>query len=207
MRRRLPLLLLSLLLVLAACGGEASQDPPAAASQSAASQSASSQSAPSQSGPLPGKVRDVGPTPVPDLTLTTLDGASIDLQAQEGRLLLVNFWATWCAPCREEIPDLKALHADLHEEGLRVIGIALDREGREVVAPFVDKLDIPYPIVIDSDGAAESAFGPLPGLPTTLLVTPDGQVTKRVLGIFPAEEMRSTLEQMLNSDGASSGTT
>ena len=149
-------------------------------------------------GPSPGKVRDVGPEPVPTLTLETLDGASIDLEARDGELLLVNFWATWCAPCREEIPDLKSLHTDF--ENLTVIGVALDRKGREVVKPFAQKLEINYPIVIDKSGAAEAEFGPIPGLPTTVLVTPDGQVTKRVVGIFPTEEMRPTLKKMLSGE-------
>jgi thiol-disulfide isomerase/thioredoxin len=177
--------IVGLVVVLAACGGDDTtpSDDPSAASTSSAT------------GPLPGKVRDVGPEPVPDLTLKTLDGASIDLAAQEGELLLINFWATWCAPCREEIPDLKSLHTDL--DNLTVIGIALDRKGREVVEPFAQKLDINYPIVIDEAGTAEAAFGPIPGLPTTILVTPEGQITKRVVGIFPTEDMKPTLREML----------
>ena len=180
--------ILSLVVVLAACGGEGT-------TQSDDSSTASTSSPP---GPLPGKVRDVGPEPVPDLTLETLDGTSIDLTAQEGDLLLINFWATWCAPCREEIPDLKALHSDL--DNLTVIGIALDRKGREVVEPFAQKLEINYPIVIDEAGTAEAEFGPIPGLPTTILVTPEGQITKRVVGIFPTEEMRPTLQEMLSPE-------
>ena len=180
--------ILSLVVVLAACGGEDT-------TQSGDSSTASTSSPP---GPLPGKVRDVGPEPVPDLTLETLDGTSIDLTAQEGDLLLINFWATWCAPCREEIPDLKALHSDL--DNLTVIGIALDRKGREVVEPFAQKLEINYPIVIDEAGTAEAEFGPIPGLPTTILVTPEGQITKRVVGIFPTEEMRPTLQEMLSPE-------
>jgi peroxiredoxin len=186
---------LSLALALVACGG--GEDP---------EQSSSSSSA-TTSGPIPGKVRDVEPEPVPDLTLETMDGESIDLQAQKGRVLLVNFWATWCAPCREEIPDLKALHSSLKEEGLTVIGIALDRQGREVVAPFAKKLEINYPIIIDNEGSAEAAFGPIPGLPTTIIVTPDGQMTKRVVGIFPTDEMKPTLQKMLDESGSAPGTT
>lgn len=177
-----------LLLLLTACGGD---DTSQTRDQSASSASGSS-------GPIPGKVRDVEPEPVPALTMETLDGTSIDLAAQDGELLLINFWATWCAPCREEIPDLKGLHTDF--ENLTVIGIALDRKGREVVEPFAQKLEINYPIVVDKSGAAEAELGPIPGLPTTILVTPDGQITKRVVGIFPTEEMRPTLEEMLPDD-------
>ena len=180
---------LSLGFLLVACGGGNDQQSSEASSSSASS------------GPLPGKVRDVEPEPVPDLTLETLDGASIDLAKQDGRVLLVNFWATWCAPCREEIPDLKALHSDLKEDGLTVIGVALDRKGREVVDPFVDKHEINYPIVVDAEGTAEAELGPIPGLPTTILVTPDGQITKRVVGIFPTDEMRPTLQDMLDASG------
>jgi len=177
-----------LLLLLAACGGD---DTTQTSDQAASSTTGSS-------GPIPGKVRDVEPEPVPALTMETLDGTSIDLAAQDGELLLINFWATWCAPCREEIPDLKGLHTDL--ENLTVIGIALDRKGREVVEPFAQKLEINYPIVVDKSGTAEAEFGPIPGLPTTILVTPDGQVTKRVVGIFPTEEMRPTLRKMLSGE-------
>ncbi|WP_263786544.1 TlpA family protein disulfide reductase [Salinibacter grassmerensis] len=177
-----------LLALLIACGGD---DTAQTSDQAAPSASESSR-------PIPGKVRDVGPEPVPTLTMETLDGASIDLAARNGELLLVNFWATWCAPCREEIPDLKGLHTDL--ENLTVIGVALDRKGREVVEPFAQKLDINYPIVVDEAGTVEAEFGPIPGLPTTILVTPDGQITKRVVGIFPTEEMRPTLKKMLSDE-------
>jgi thiol-disulfide isomerase/thioredoxin len=187
MRRIRPFLWsLSLVVLLVACGGEKSTDTTASSSASAESE------------PLPGKVRDVEAKPVPDLTLETMEGGSIDLADQEGRVLLVNFWATWCAPCREEIPDLNALQAELGGDGLRVIGIALDRQGREKVEPFAEKLSIEYPIVIDAEGTAESEFGPIPGLPTTIVVGPDGQITKRVVGIFPVDEMTPRIEEMLD---------
>jgi peroxiredoxin len=150
-------------------------------------------------------VRDVEAKPVPDLTLETLDGEAINLRDQKGRVLLVNFWATWCAPCRKEIPDLKALHSDLKPQGLTVIGVALDRKGREVVAPFVDEHTINYPIVVDTEGAAEAEFGPIPGLPTTILVSPNGKIAKRVVGIFPTDEMKPTLREMLDTGGTASG--
>ncbi len=194
MRHLSPLLCsLTLLVLLVACGSEERSD--------------TASSSTSSGGPLPGKVRNVEPEPVPNLTLETLNGEPINLSKQDGRVLLVNFWATWCAPCREEIPDLKALHSDLKQQGLRVIGIALDRKGRDVVEPFVEQHTINYPIVVDTEGTSEAAFGPIPGLPTTIIVSADGQITKRVIGIFPTEKMKPTLQEMLDAREEASGTT
>ena len=184
---------LSLALLLVACGGN--------------DQDQTSSSSSTTPGPITGKVRDVKPESAPDLTLKTMDGRSINLHEQKGRVLLVNFWATWCAPCRKEIPDLKTLHSNLKPKGLRVIGVALDQKGREVVKPFARELEINYPIVIDSAGTAEAAFGPIPGLPTTIVVTPEGQITKRVIGVFPTEKMKPTLQKMLDAGESASGTT
>jgi len=186
-------------LLLAGCGNEAKERASKSPSET--------QPGASSSAPTPGTVQEVPPSPVPDLTLTTLDSTALDLRAQTGRVLLVNFWATWCAPCREEIPDLKALQKEFRDEGLRIIGVALDRKGRAVVAPFAEKLDITYPVAVDRDGAAEVAFGPLAGLPTTVLVAPDGQITHRVVGLFPVEEMRPVLEQLLAGRDAAAGRT
>ena len=186
-------------LLLAGCGNEAKERASKSPSET--------QPGASSSAPTPGTVQEVPPSPVPDLTLTTLDSTALDLRAQTGRVLLVNFWATWCAPCREEIPDLKALQKEFRDEGLRIIGVALDRKGRAVVAPFAEKLDITYPVAVDRDGVAEAAFGPLAGLPTTVLVAPDGQITHRVVGLFPVEEMRPVLEQLLASRDAAAGRT
>lgn len=187
---------LSLLLLIAGCGSDGNN------------QDAASSSAPNV-GAQGGQVRTVDPEPVPDLTLETLDGESIALDEQDGRVLLINFWATWCAPCRKEIPDLNALYSDLESEGLTVIGIALDRKGAEVVRPFVQNNPVDYPIVVDTDGVTEVELGPIHGLPTTLVVDPKGQITRRVIGIFPVDEMKPTLQEMLSeqSSGTASGTT
>lgn len=200
MQRVLPFLWsLGLVVLLVACGGEKSGGEKSSDSDAPSSSSTS--------GPLPGKVQDVDPEPVPGLTLETMAGPSLDLADQDGRVLLVNFWATWCAPCREEIPDLNDLHAELEDDGLRIIGIALDRQGREKVEPFAEKLSIKYPIVIDAEGTAESEFGPIPGLPTTIVVDPDGQITNRVVGIFPVDEMKPTIEEMLDAGRSDSDAT
>jgi peroxiredoxin len=138
------------------------------------------------------------PVPVPDLTLRTLDDRTIDLADQDGKVILINFWATWCAPCRKEIPDLIDLYDDLKSEGLLVVGVATDNEGASVVTPFVEREHINYPIVTDTSRSVESQFDAMYGLPTTYVVNPEGQIVRRILGIFPTEEMRPTLEAMLS---------
>ena len=146
------------------------------------------------------RVHEPDPYPVPDTTLQTLNGETLNLAAQDGRVLLVNFWATWCAPCRKEIPDLIDLQEALGDDGLTIVGISLDKEGEAAVRSFLDDYEINYPIVVDAEGNTESGFGATYGLPTTYVVNPSGEVVKRVLGIFPTETMRPELESMLQSE-------
>jgi peroxiredoxin len=145
-----------------------------------------------------GKIKPVeNPKPVPELTLQTMDGEPIALREQSGKVLLINFWATWCPPCREEIPDLIDLQEEFGPQGLRVVGVATDREGASVVRPFVEEQGINYPIVLDSTQSISEQLGPVYGLPTTVVVNAEGKIAKRVVGMFPADEFRPTLKEML----------
>jgi len=137
------------------------------------------------------------PAPAPSVKMTTLDGETIQLAEQKGKVVLVNFWATWCAPCRKEIPDLINLYSELKSDGLLVVGVATDDDGESVVAPFVKREKINYPIVVDTSGTIESKFEAMYGLPTTYVVNAEGQIVRRILGIFPTEEMRPKLETLL----------
>lgn len=173
---------------LAACGSD-SENSPAEAPQT---------SAEAKSGPN----YQTDPVPAPDVTMTTLDGQEINLAQQDGKVVLVNFWATWCAPCRKEIPDLIDLYDEHKSDGLMVVGIALDKEGAEVVKPFVEKEKVNYPIVIDTSKTIESQFDAMYGLPTTYVVNSEGKIVRRILGIFPVEKMEPKLEEMLQSGDA-----
>src|SRR5882762_4868141 len=106
-------------------------------------------------------------TPEPDLKLKTIDGKEVMLADYKGKVVFVNFWATWCDPCRVEIPWLIAMQNKYGPKGFTVVGIAMDEEGKSVVAPFLDKerfdvdgqrLPMNYPIVLGTDEAADK-FG------------------------------------------------
>jgi cytochrome c biogenesis protein CcmG/thiol:disulfide interchange protein DsbE len=143
--------------------------------------------------------------PEPELTLKDLDGKDVSLSEYKGKVVLVNFWATWCEPCRVEIPWLIEMQQKYGPKGFVLLGIALDEEGKSVVAPFVgkerfdvngQKLPMSYKILIGNDDAADK-FGGLFGYPTSILISRDGKQIKRVTGMISEGEMNKAIESQL----------
>jgi thiol-disulfide isomerase/thioredoxin len=143
--------------------------------------------------------------PAPDLTLKDLDGKDVSLAQYKGKVVLVNFWATWCEPCKVEIPELIEIQQKYGAKGFTVLGVAMDDEGRSVVAPFVEneKFDVAggkstmnYPIVIGNDAAADK-FGGLIGFPTSVLIGRDGKQIKRITGLISYDDISKTIESQL----------
>src|SRR3954454_16419448 len=144
--------------------------------------------------------------PAPEVSLKDLDGKDVSLAQLKGKVVLVNFWATWCEPCRVEIPWLIEMQQKYGAKGFTVLGIAMDDEGRSVVAPFVqkerfevsggDKAQMNYPIVIGNDAAADK-FGGLFGYPTSVLIGKDGKQIKRITGIISEDEISKLIEAQL----------
>jgi thiol-disulfide isomerase/thioredoxin len=146
-----------------------------------------------------------GDLPEPELTLKDLDGKDVSLSEYKGKVVLVNFWATWCEPCRVEIPWLIEMQKKYGDKGFVLVGIALDEEGKSVVAPFVakerfdvngEKLPMSYKILIGNDDAADK-FGGLFGYPTSILISRDGKQIKRVTGMINEDEMNKAIESQL----------
>jgi cytochrome c biogenesis protein CcmG/thiol:disulfide interchange protein DsbE len=153
--------------------------------------------------PVP--VEKVAGLPAPQLTLKDLDGKDVSLSEYKGKVVLVNFWATWCEPCRIEIPWLIEMQKQYGPKGFVILGIALDEEGKSVVAPFVAKerfdvngqqLPMSYKILIGNDDAADK-FGGLFGYPTSVLISRDGKQIKRVTGMISQDEMSKAVESQL----------
>ncbi len=127
----------------------------------------------------------------PDFTLKTLDGQEITLSQLKGKVVLLDFWATWCGPCRESIPHLIQLYNDYRGKGLELIGMDVDKGDVETVRKFVKSMDIPYPIVVASDDVARSYR--VNGIPTTILIDKEGNIRERIAGF------NSTISQGLTT--------
>ena len=117
----------------------------------------------------------------PALSGPTLDGKSLALAGFAGKVVLVDFWATWCDPCKEEIPDLVKLRDRLKDKGFEIFGVSMDEEGAKAVSKFAAKQPISYPVVLNG-GERPPAGWVVPGLPTAYLIGRHGEVLKRWFG-------------------------
>lgn len=130
----------------------------------------------------------------PAFTLTDVDGQSHTLARWDGQLRLINFWAPWCGPCREEIPLLNSTYARYSKQGLTVIGIALDQA--PAVRAYRDEMGMSYPLLLAGDEgiALTRAYGNRQGgIPYTVLVRPDGTIAAQHMGLLRAEQLTQWL--------------
>jgi peroxiredoxin len=130
--------------------------------------------------------------PAPEFTLADLDGETHTLAGLRGHAVLLNFWATWCYPCREEMPLLDAVQARHAEAGLVVLGIDAD-ESAELVADFRDELDVTFPLLLDPGGEVQQLYR-IRGYPTTLFVDSEGVIRAHHIGILGESRLERYLE-------------
>ncbi len=132
-----------------------------------------------------------------DFTLRDVGGREVSLAEFRGNVVLINFWATWCAPCRVEIPDLVALHRKYQSRGLVILGVSVD-DPVSVLAPFVAAYHMTYPVLV---GAGHrdflEAFGPLAAFPTSLLISRDGKVCARHVGVIETAGLERQIRLLL----------
>ena len=158
---------------------------------------------PSSDAPRPNDAPDG--KPAPEVTFKDLDGKDATLAQYKGKVVLVNFWATWCDPCYIEIPWLIEMQQKYEAKGFTVLGISMDEEGKAAVDPFLakerfnvngQKLPMNYPIVIGNDDVADNVGGLL-GYPTSFLISRDGKIVKKVQGLISYEEFTKAIESQL----------
>jgi thiol-disulfide isomerase/thioredoxin len=137
-------------------------------------------------------------TPAPAFSLKDLRGRGVRLDDYKGKVLLVNFWATWCAPCRAEMPDLVKLQKEFGSRGLQIIGITYPPQNRASVRRVVRQLKLNYPILFGS-GKTAVDYNVGDVLPTTVVVDREGKVRARILGILEPEEFDEKVKPLLKA--------
>lgn len=138
--------------------------------------------------------------PAPDITGTTLTGDPFALADYEGKVVALNVWASWCAPCRAEAPALNQLSRELAPKGVQFIGLDT-RDTKASAEAFVRRFDIPYPNVSDADAQLQLAFRdslPPQAIPSTLLIDKEGRVAGRILGEVDRTKLRELLLELAN---------
>lgn len=149
-----------------------------------------------------GNGAEPGADRAPALSAVRLDGDSISLARLEGEVVLLNVWATWCVPCRAEIPELEALHRTHVDDGLHVVGVSVDSRGAEdEVRRFIEEMGMTYDVWWDPDQDAIQAFGAV-GVPLTVLIDRSGRVAWRHLGAIERGDpgLARAVEEALGTD-------
>lgn len=147
-------------------------------------------------------------TDVPPVELRHLDGVPVSLSDYEGRVVLLNVWATWCLPCREEMPSMERLYQDFRGQGFEILAVSVDRPVggeeragaalRRQIRAFADSMGVTFPILHDPTGRVEDAFRTT-GVPESFLIGPDGVIYKKVSGAteWDARQHRELIQRLL----------
>ncbi len=132
----------------------------------------------------------------PDFSVTDLDGKTVTLADLKGKVVVLNFWATWCPPCREEIPALIALHEKNKARGLVVLGVSMDEGGVAEVKEFVAKNKMTYPVAMASSTIADD-YGGVRAIPTTFIINRDGAIIEKIVGDRSLEQFEKSVQPSL----------
>ena len=134
--------------------------------------------------------------PAPDFQVATLAGGTWSLAAQKGHVVLINIFATWCQPCRAEMPDMVRLAHDFGPKGVSFLALSMDQDGPAVVRPFVKKYGMDFPVAMAEPGNPITAD--VTGIPVTMIIDREGRVARTYVGMITPEKVRADLDALLS---------
>jgi peroxiredoxin len=146
---------------------------------------------------------DVKGMAAPDFTLPTIDGKDVKLSDYRGKAVLLNFWATWCGPCKLEIPWFLELQKQYASQGFVVVGVSMDDDPKKDVPPFAKEMKIDYPILAGTEAVADQ-YGGVEGLPISFYIDKNGKIVKKIMGLASHSEVEDAIKEAIGSPAASS---
>src|SRR5712672_1862735 len=142
-------------------------------------------------------------TVAPDFSLESLDGKTTRLSDFRGKAVLLNFWATWCGPCKIEMPWFVDFQKQYGSQGLQIVGVAMDDASKEDIGKFARDMGVNYPILIGKEAVGDQ-YGGIPGLPETFLIARDGKIVDKIIGLRGKAEIEDAIKEALNTRPAAS---
>ncbi|MFO7890196.1 MAG: TlpA disulfide reductase family protein [bacterium] len=133
----------------------------------------------------------------PNFTITTIEGETITLSDYKDKVVIIDFWDTWCPPCRRGIPDFIELYKEYKDSGFVMIGLAFGREGEEKVKEFANEYEINYPVAIANRSLINS-FGEIRSIPTAFLIDQEGNIVNKYIGLRPKEIFENDIKELLD---------
>ncbi len=137
----------------------------------------------------------------PDFSLRDSDGRTVHLSDYKGKVVVLDFWATWCGPCKVEIPWFTEFERSKKDQGFAVLGVAMDEDGWSAVKPFLKDLNVNYRVVLGDDKTTE-LYGGIEALPTTYLIDREGRIAATHIGLTPRKEFENAIDQLLHNSEA-----
>ena len=134
----------------------------------------------------------------PDFTLDSLEGKSMRLSDLRGKAVLLNFWATWCGPCKIEMPWFVELQNQYGSQGLQIVGVAMDDASKEDIAKFAKEMGVNYPVLIGKEAVGD-AYGGVPALPESFFIGRDGKIVDKIIGLRGKSEIEDSIKKALST--------
>jgi thiol-disulfide isomerase/thioredoxin len=145
-------------------------------------------------------------TPAPDFTLESLDGKNMRLSDFHGKAVLLNFWATWCGPCKIEMPWFVDFQKEYGPQGLQIVGVAMDDSSKEDIAKFAKEMGVNYPVLLGKEAVGDE-YGGVPALPESFFIGRDGKIVDKILGLKGKAEIEDSIKKALETSSAPASTT